>query len=105
LRDHRPELLLISSGFDAHVRDPMSEMLLESQDFGTLTAWSQSLANELCNGRLAIALEGGYALEALEPSVLYTLKALQGRHDYSLAGSARPEVSELLFRLRAKYGV
>ncbi len=75
----RPEFLLISSGFDAHRDDPITDLDLTSQDFATLTSWLVEFADEKCAGRILSMLEGGYALDALAESVECHLKALQAR--------------------------
>lgn len=67
-----PECLILSSGFDAHRLDPMSELSLESSDFGTLT---QAIRNALSCPILSI-LEGGYYIPALIDSVKHHLRAL-----------------------------
>ena len=65
LRSFRPELILISAGFDAHEADPLANLMWETEDFRWLTAELCALAQELCGGRIVSSLEGGYDLEAL----------------------------------------
>ena len=65
LRAFAPDLLLISAGFDAHVRDPLCQLNVETADFAWLTGELCALADEFCAGRLVSTLEGGYDLEAL----------------------------------------
>ena len=65
----KPELVLISAGFDAHRRDPIGSLGLESEDFSDLTKEMLAIASTHCNGRLVSCLEGGYNLEALGESV------------------------------------
>lgn len=60
-----PELILLSSGFDAHKDDPLASVNLETQDFAWLTGQMTALAAKVCGGRLVSCLEGGYNLEAL----------------------------------------
>ncbi|PJE27667.1 Acetoin utilization deacetylase AcuC [Pseudooceanicola antarcticus] len=60
-----PELILLSSGFDAHKDDPLASVNLETQDFAWLTDQMTALAAKVCGGRLVSCLEGGYNLEAL----------------------------------------
>ena len=64
----RPELLMVSAGFDAHRGDPLAGLQLSEADFGWATAKLARLAAETCRGRLVSALEGGYNLEALAES-------------------------------------
>ena len=74
----RPELVLISAGFDAHRRDPIGSLGLETDDFGRLTELVLQIADVHCNGRVVSCLEGGYNLEALAESVEAHLETLLG---------------------------
>jgi acetoin utilization deacetylase AcuC-like enzyme len=65
----RPELVLLSAGFDAHVRDPLGGMALETEDFASMTRDVRDVAGTHARGRLVSCLEGGYDLEALAESV------------------------------------
>lgn len=67
-RQYRPEFILVSSGFDAHFRDPLAGMRLTEDGFSALTRRVKRLAAECCGGRMAAALEGGYDLRALAES-------------------------------------
>ncbi|MCC6628462.1 MAG: histone deacetylase [Chloroflexi bacterium] len=77
-RRFRPELVLVSAGYDAHAADPLGGMWVTSAGFGALTQQVVALADELCGGRVAFVLEGGYNLEALAESVEATLLASDG---------------------------
>lgn len=72
----RPQLVLVSAGFDAHRRDPIGSLGLETEDFATLTRLVQETAAQWCDGRLVCLLEGGYDLEALGDSVALHLETL-----------------------------
>ena len=61
LRAFRPELILVSSGFDAAFLDPLGRMMLTSDDFRTMARSLRLAAEELCGGRLVFAHEGGYS--------------------------------------------
>ena len=65
----RPELVLVSAGFDAHVIDPIAGLCLEAADFADLTRRVMDVADRYCNGRVIATLEGGYDLTALADSV------------------------------------
>ena len=78
MRAHRPELILISAGFDAHAEDPLANTLLATADFAQLTGRVLDAAAELCGGRVVSVLEGGYHLGALAESVAAHVQALQG---------------------------
>ncbi len=69
LRAFRPELILVSAGFDAHARDPLASLLLSEDDYAWITRELCAVAGEFCDGRLIATLEGGYDLEALAASV------------------------------------
>lgn len=68
-RKFRPELVLISAGFDSRVDDPLGGLLLTDQDFADLTELMVQLADELAEGRLISLLEGGYNLQGLGKAV------------------------------------
>jgi acetoin utilization deacetylase AcuC-like enzyme len=65
LRQFRPELVLVSAGFDAHERDPLGGMRMTTDGYGQLTARLLAAADELCRGRIVFVAEGGYDMAAL----------------------------------------
>ncbi len=69
LKAFKPELLLISAGFDAHKDDPLASVMLVEDDYRWLTVELMKIADEFCEGRIISALEGGYNLDALGNSV------------------------------------
>ena len=73
----RPDVLLISAGFDAHHDDPLANIHLSEEGFGRMTAKLVTAADALCGGRVISVLEGGYNLRALGRSVVRHLVALQ----------------------------
>jgi len=73
---HRPELILLSAGFDAHRDDPIGSLGLDTEDFCTLTRLVLDVAKTHCGGRLVSCLEGGYNLDALADSVQVHLEEL-----------------------------
>jgi len=73
---HRPDLIFISAGFDAHRADPLAQINLVEADFAWVTAEITALADQFARGRVVSTLEGGYDLEALAHSVLAHLQAL-----------------------------
>ena len=73
----KPEVILISAGFDAHKRDPLANINLESQDFFKITKKIVDIANIHSNGRVISFLEGGYDLQALSESIIEHLNALK----------------------------
>ena len=73
----KPEVILISAGFDAHSRDPLASLNLESEDFYKVTKKIVDLANIHSKGRVISFLEGGYDLLALSESIKHHLLALK----------------------------
>ncbi len=73
----KPEIILISAGFDAHKRDPLASINLESEDFYKITKNIVNLANIHSKGRVISFLEGGYDLLALSESIKHHLFALK----------------------------
>jgi acetoin utilization deacetylase AcuC-like enzyme len=65
----KPDLMLISAGFDAHARDPLANLNLVEADFAWITAQLMDRADRYCGGRVVSVLEGGYDLEGLAQSV------------------------------------
>jgi acetoin utilization deacetylase AcuC-like enzyme len=78
LRQFRPELLLVSAGFDAHERDPLAGMRLTTPAFAAMTMALRGVAEECAGGRMALVTEGGYDLEALAASIDAVAQALAG---------------------------
>lgn len=72
----KPQLIMISAGFDSHAKDPIGSLDLESEDFTTLTEIMISIANTHADGRVVSLLEGGYNPDALAESVECHLRAL-----------------------------
>jgi acetoin utilization deacetylase AcuC-like enzyme len=76
LLEFEPELILVSAGFDAHADDPLAGMLVSAGAFHTMASRVRQVAEQVCNGRLVLALEGGYDLDALGASVQSVVAAL-----------------------------
>jgi acetoin utilization deacetylase AcuC-like enzyme len=75
--DHlRPQLVLVSAGFDSHREDPVGSLGLEAEDFGPLTRAARDVANAHAAGRLVSVLEGGYNVERLAECVEIHLREL-----------------------------
>lgn len=74
----RPQLILISAGYDAHWTDPLALMQVSVNGFGQMVRIIKGLAGELCEGRLVFTLEGGYNLAALAASVRAAFNILLG---------------------------
>jgi acetoin utilization deacetylase AcuC-like enzyme len=74
----RPELVLVSAGFDAHHADPIGSLGLETEDFGELTRLVLDVAQVHAQGRVVSVLEGGYDLTALADSAQLHVEVLLG---------------------------
>lgn len=77
----RPNLILVSAGYDSHWADQISLMQLSVAGLAQMVGIIKGLADELCRGRLLFALEGGYNLEALASSIRATLDVLLGNSE------------------------
>lgn len=76
LQAFRPDLILISAGFDAHRRDPLAHQSLEAEDFAWATRAVVEVARSCCGGKVVSSLEGGYDLEGLGRSAVAHVQAL-----------------------------
>jgi acetoin utilization deacetylase AcuC-like enzyme len=73
----RPDLVLVSAGFDTYYRDPLGGMGMTEDGYAEITRILMRIADTCCRGRIALTLEGGYHLEGLGQSVKRVLLALQ----------------------------
>ena len=76
LKEFKPEFLLFSAGFDAHIDDPLAQLRLNSEDFYQLTKRTLEISKSICNGNVVSILEGGYDLKALQDSTKRHVDAL-----------------------------
>jgi acetoin utilization deacetylase AcuC-like enzyme len=76
LRAFRPQLVLVSAGFDAHRDDPLADIRLEAADYRWLTHELRDIAEGSARGRIVSVLEGGYGLSSIGPAVAAHLMAL-----------------------------
>lgn len=104
IRRFKPELILISAGFDAHWEDPLANIALTLTGYHWLCQSLVDLADELCRGRIVFTLEGGYNLQVLAPGVGNTFRILLGQSepDDPIGPSpwAEQDVSKLLIQLK-----
>ena len=87
-RQFRPEFILVSSGFDAHFRDPLGGMRVTEAGFSALARRVKRMAAECCAGRMVAALEGGYDLEALADSGRSVIEELGREADEPISAAA-----------------
>ena len=67
-KEFKPEFVLFSAGFDAHIDDPLAQLRLNSKDFYQLTKRTLEISKSFCDGKVVSILEGGYDLKALQES-------------------------------------
>jgi acetoin utilization deacetylase AcuC-like enzyme len=84
VRQFKPDLILVSAGFDAHMDDPLAGMRLTAPCFGRLTSAIAAVADGCCDGRLVAVTEGGYDLAALAASLRASLHVLEADGNGSL---------------------
>ena len=76
IQSHKPDLIFVSAGFDAHKDDPLAGLSLVEDDYHWITSMIVDLANTYTEGRIISVLEGGYNLESLSNSTLAHVEAL-----------------------------
>ena len=76
---YRPDFVLVSAGYDAHIDDPLAGMEVTPSGFGGISQTLVSLAEKLCGGKVVFLLEGGYDLKGLQESALKSLDVLTGQ--------------------------
>ena len=78
LHQHKPQMIFISAGFDAHRDDPIGQMRLVEDDYLWMTQQLKHIAQLYSQGRIVSCLEGGYNTSALAGSVMAHIKGLAG---------------------------
>lgn len=75
VRAFKPDLLMVSAGFDAHEKDPLGQLRMTTAGFGRLTKSLIEVANDVCEGRVVLVTEGGYDLGALADCLAEVIKS------------------------------
>ena len=105
----QPDLILVSAGYDAHWNDPLAQMNLSLSGYAWLGRDLVSMAEQLCEGRIVFALEGGYQLDVLACGVLNAFYAMLRVDTIAdpFGPSPYPErpVDDLIVRLRELHGL
>tara|TARA_Y100000588_G_C14258928_1_gene926732 strand:+ start:479 stop:1504 length:1026 start_codon:yes stop_codon:yes gene_type:complete len=91
LRQFNPDLLLLSSGYDAHVDDPLGGMNLSTRGFAEIMRKLREVSDECCEGRIITVTEGGYNLGVLEECLAVTLEIMAGVTFDSFEGNRKAE--------------
>jgi len=93
---YRPEMILVSCGFDSHREDPLSSMEVSERGFAEMSEIVLQLAYESCGGRCAFLLEGGYSPVGLYEGTRSLLRAISGTRSGALAEGGEPEAGTAL---------
>jgi acetoin utilization deacetylase AcuC-like enzyme len=107
LRRFRPDLILVSAGFDAHLADPLADMAVTAAGYEGMARRLAETAAELCAGRVVVVLEGGYRPEAVARAVELSVRAFLGEPPAEVppAEHVRPDVARLLAAVRHLHGL
>ncbi len=103
---YRPQLILVSAGYDAHWDDPLAAIMLSVAGYARLARTLKDMADDLCGGQIVFTLEGGYNLEVLSHAVLATCRVLLGEGEEAVldpfGSSPRPErpIDNLIVQLK-----
>jgi acetoin utilization deacetylase AcuC-like enzyme len=108
-RAYKPELILVSAGFDIHKGDPLGGMNVTEEGFARLAYLLLELAKEVCEGRIVFTLEGGYNVEGEARAVVKILHTLQGELPFDPEAREKAEdaalkrIAPTLERVKAIY--
>ncbi len=104
--EYKPEIILVSSGFDIYYQDPLGGMRVTPGGFANLTKMILEMAQETCKGKVVFVLEGGYHLQGLRDSIQEVLKTMRGEilsggRDEKIRGKADPgEIGPILKKVK-----
>ena len=73
--EYKPELVLVSAGFDPYIKDPLGGMGVTGEGFGALASIVRDIAEKTCGGKVLLTLEGGYNPDGLREGVRAVLNA------------------------------
>lgn len=104
VQSYKPQLILVSAGFDAYTADPLAGMDVSPQGFAGIARTILSLADKVCDGKVIFALEGGYHLEGLKRCVLHVLDELTGNGHAAPAWNMTPRFQSVLETSRSRFG-
>jgi acetoin utilization deacetylase AcuC-like enzyme len=107
LRRFAPQMIFVSAGYDGHWSDPLGPLTLSASGYAALTRRLIALADELCEGRVVLVLEGGYNLQALGACVVASLEALLGRGSgldpLGRSEDDEPDLSAVVARIKRRH--
>ncbi|MHA1786016.1 MAG: histone deacetylase family protein [Candidatus Helarchaeota archaeon] len=82
IQQYNPDFILVSAGFDSHKNDPITSLGFTVQGYGKIIKKLKTFAEEICEGRLLITLEGGYNLDAISQGIYNEIMSLSAIEDY-----------------------
>lgn len=104
LVEFKPNIILVSAGYDAHWNDPLANLSLSLTGYSWISKILVDLSKKLCSGKIVFTLEGGYNMEVLSIGVANSLRALLSKDDYEDPIGKPPqrelEINELLMELK-----
>jgi acetoin utilization deacetylase AcuC-like enzyme len=104
--EYQPELVLVSAGFDPYFADPLGGMQVTAEGFGALAGLVRDIADRTCNGKMVLALEGGYNSLGLRDGVRAVLQALLSSEALPAQNHSTPaaeQVIERIVKIQKKY--
>jgi acetoin utilization deacetylase AcuC-like enzyme len=108
-RRFKPELIIVSAGFDAHHVDPIAMMALSHTGYATLSRELKAMAEELCGGKIIFAMEGGYDVMALAHGMRNIAHILLDEDEisdiYGKAGEIEPDIAPMIEQLQSLHGL
>jgi acetoin utilization deacetylase AcuC-like enzyme len=102
--EYRPELVLVSAGFDPYYQDPLGGMRVTGDGFGALAFIVRDIANRTCGGKVLITLEGGYSPHGLREGVRSVLNILLGQAPPPAGGAPSPAAKQVVKNIAAIHG-
>ena len=107
VQSFRPEMILVSAGFDAHWDDPLTMLGLSSAGFYAISKHLVELASERCKGKIAFVLEGGYSPRNVANGASAVFAALTGSaftNPGDVYRGAEPDIEKMIESIRARHG-
>ncbi|MCX5805741.1 MAG: histone deacetylase [Proteobacteria bacterium] len=93
----KPEIVLVSAGFDTHYNDPLGSMKVTEDGFAEMTGILLDIANRHCNGKILFALEGGYDLKGLTDAVRSVILEMKGTSASASKGKKGNPSNEVIY--------
>ncbi len=104
--EYQPELVLVSAGFDPYFADPLGGMQVTAEGFGALAGLVKDIADQTCNGKILLTLEGGYNPQGLRDGVRAVILALRSSEALPTQVHSTPaaeQVMERIVKVQKKY--